>query len=615
MALLVIWPCLVHMERLKTGLENQPWFPDTAVQEDFFQYAKSMALVFLALWMAAALTDRILLGRMGRLPLRRTWPLLLYGGLAAASSLCSRYPDFCFTAVTEQCETLWVILAYLVVFAYFYHTVRYGNGEALLVRYLLAGAGVQSAIGISQLLGCDFWSTAAGRFLILLGRDTAGLEFAFAEKEGNQVYLSFYNPNYAAVYLALVLPVAIYALRYLEKRWERASVSVLILALLACLWGTGSKAGILTIVILALAAGFFLISGWRKRILLALAFLLGAASYMAVSLLLPGDSFGERVFHNILPEEKHYSLQSVDPGLDQVEITFSGKTYVLRLDSEGGRTWFSVLNQKGKTVPLDYDEETGRFSIASKNYQLEFSAWKDGEESHIMMYRLGIPWEFVKKDADSPYEYVTLFGKTDVPVNAPYAFGKGYERAFSDRVYLWSRTVPLLPDYLLLGSGPDTFALVFPQNDYVTRANIGIDMMTQVITRPHSFYLQTAVQTGVLSLEALLLFFIRFLYGGSRLVRAKIGRENGLLAALLLSVAGYLIMGISNDSLVVTAPIFWALLGAGFGIAEKNSCVLTGKNCVPGGKKTRAWTGKNRFIGGKKNRAPAGKNRVFGGEK
>lgn len=33
--------------------------------------------------------------------------------------------------------------------------------------------------------------------------------------------------------------------------------------------------------------------------------------------------------------------------------------------------------------------------------------------------------------------------------------------------------------------------------------------------------------------------------------------------ALAFSVAGYLIMGLVNDSMTVTAPIFWVLLGVG----------------------------------------------------
>ena len=33
--------------------------------------------------------------------------------------------------------------------------------------------------------------------------------------------------------------------------------------------------------------------------------------------------------------------------------------------------------------------------------------------------------------------------------------------------------------------------------------------------------------------------------------------------AFAFSVAGYLIMGLVNDSMTVTAPIFWVLLGVG----------------------------------------------------
>ncbi len=291
--------------------------------------------------------------------------------------------------------------------------------------------------------------------------------------------------------------------------------------------------------------------------------------------MLPGNSFGEKILENAMPEQKHYRLQEVRPGQDEVTILYNNETYCMKLESDGNKTWFSITDEKGQPYELVRREEDGRFKLKEKSYKtLSFEAYRYGEEYHLVMYQKNIPWEFVKKNQDSPYTYVTLFGKEDIPLNAPYAFGKGYERAFSDRFYLWSRTVPLLKKYMLWGSGPNTFALVFPQNDYVTRANIGLDMMTQIISRPHSLYLQTAVQTGFLSLILFMIMTGQYVYQAARMLKGQENRAHQCSsifqnAPFLLSVSAYLIMGAVNDSLVVTAPIFWALFGAGYGLFQK----------------------------------------------
>ena len=42
---------------------------------------------------------------------------------------------------------------------------------------------------------------------------------------------------------------------------------------------------------------------------------------------------------------------------------------------------------------------------------------------------------------------------------------KGKELIGSMRGYIWSRTIPILPHYLVLGAGPDCFLYEFPQDD------------------------------------------------------------------------------------------------------------------------------------------------------
>ena len=119
---------------------------------------------------------------------------------------------------------------------------------------------------------------------------------------------------------------------------------------------------------------------------------------------------------------------------------------------------------------------------------------------------------------------------------------------------------------------------------------IACDINT-IYDKPHDLYLQTGINTGVLSLIAQLgIFFFYFrdslktgfgLKQGGRSPEAasggagaQEGASRSAVSALgilpyaamgcFLGVAGYLTVGLFNDSSVSTAPYFYAVLGLGF---------------------------------------------------
>ena len=72
---------------------------------------------------------------------------------------------------------------------------------------------------------------------------------------------------------------------------------------------------------------------------------------------------------------------------------------------------------------------------------------------------------FTNQQVPGNYKYINSVGKLDECVIAANVF-PGYEHLASGRGYVWGRTIPLFARYFLVGSGPDTFAIEFPQNDY-----------------------------------------------------------------------------------------------------------------------------------------------------
>jgi hypothetical protein len=152
---------------------------------------------------------------------------------------------------------------------------------------------------------------------------------------------------------------------------------------------------------------------------------------------------------------------------------------------------------------------------------------------------------------------------------------EGYERIGSSRGYIWSRTIPLLVNNNLFGYGPDTYALVFPQNDVFGKALAFSDPWI-IVDKPHNMYLQIGVNTGVISLLAFTaLYLIYFIQSVLLYFKGKLDsfmKVSG--AAFLLATFAYMITGFFNDSVVSVAPVFWVLLGSGIGINIKNKADL-----------------------------------------
>lgn len=115
----------------------------------------------------------------------------------------------------------------------------------------------------------------------------------------------------------------------------------------------------------------------------------------------------------------------------------------------------------------------------------------------------------------------------------------------SGRTYMWKESLPSLQ---LLGRGPATFVLDFPQWKIAEKIAAGLPVNT-VIDRPHNILIQIAHATGILSLipMSLIVFFA---------LKKDTPYRYGII--------GFLICAMFTDSMVGVTPIFCILLGMNY---------------------------------------------------
>ncbi len=119
------------------------------------------------------------------------------------------------------------------------------------------------------------------------------------------------------------------------------------------------------------------------------------------------------------------------------------------------------------------------------------------------------------------------------------------------RIFLWKRTIPLIPEFPLIGSGPDTFAIRFMAKYTQDIAAIGPLTINDTAA---NVYLTMAINTGIIGL----LTYLSFIFFN---LKEGIKKMNGYSAILLIAIICFLIQDFFNLWLVIVTPIFWLLLG------------------------------------------------------
>ncbi|MDR7077905.1 putative inorganic carbon (HCO3(-)) transporter [Neobacillus niacini] len=129
-------------------------------------------------------------------------------------------------------------------------------------------------------------------------------------------------------------------------------------------------------------------------------------------------------------------------------------------------------------------------------------------------------------------------------------------REGSSRLYIWEKSLPLVKEYFWVGSGPDSFEFVYPNN----KKNMEF-LSNSIVDKAHNEYLQIAITLGTPALLSYLSFLYLILRRAFQAVKLAEGNEKVLIYGLIATIIGYLVQAFFNISTVPVAPIFWSILG------------------------------------------------------
>ncbi|MBS6559190.1 MAG: O-antigen ligase family protein [Clostridiales bacterium] len=564
---MAIIPLIVHQKIVPTRLEQYEWFSASESSMDFFLYYKSVWIIVMAVIILGILCVQLIQKKEHQKITIYMIPIGIYGLLVILSMIFSENRTLSIHGTMEQFESGFVLLGYLIFLYYAYLFVDTEDKARFLIKAWAVSIAILCILGLLQVLGHDFFATDFGKKLILLKEYWNNLDDVSFTFGVNRIYLTLYNPNYVGVYATIAIPILVAFISFTKNFVGKVIYGILTVGMLICIVGSQSKTAFLSLAVVIILA----IIIFRKRILAQWKFVIPGIIVLAIVFFVFDASIGHDYTDRIKAAFKTLTQsQTSEPAVtkvdmldDEIVIHYLNNPLHISYTRNGDSFSIQVLDDTGDGISVSQQENN--IVLQDERFTgVTITPILIGEQYGIQIVIGGHTWYFTNeaKDGDSSYYFYTPYGKWD-KVNNPEVFEMN-ENIFSGRGYIWSRTIPLLKENIFIGTGPDTYTIEFPQDDYVGLENYGYK--GSIMTKPHNMYLQIGVQTGVISLIAFLVFYIMYFVQSIRIyIKGKFDTYASQLGVgIFLASIGYMIAGITNDSTITVAPIFWILMGVGF---------------------------------------------------
>jgi len=576
--ILALLPMVLRLYHGNSGYAGYPWNSFDDSYADLFLHGK-MVLFLLLAGVLLVLTvyrliktekierTKVLLGFL---------PLLLYGALVVASAVGSEHKTIAVYGGMDAKEPLFVLLGYVVVALYAYLTIETEDDIRALLTAALAGGTGMALLGVLQAVGAD---PLLNRSIQILMAGKSYIEengtFVLAFPEG-MAYGTLYNPNYVGTYVAMYVPLLWAGIGIYKEIWKKAVCGVSVLGLLVMLVASRSRTGVLAVAIVVLVAVVFL-----GRVLVKRWYIVLPGMLLVIGAFVLFDAGNDFLMVNRFKELVELSpsadpVQGVDTTGEGVRVLYKDTEFTVQMPEDGNEVIYTAFEgSEEKPVMYSEDKSYGYFTLTNGD-EIAIQTAVYEEKYAFGLVINGRNFYFTNRLVKDDYKYINEIGRLD-ECTIPENVFPGYETVGSGRGYVFGRTIPLLKKYIFTGSGPDAFAVAFPQNDYVGRYRCGFDDV--IFTRPHNFYLQTAIQTGVVSLVAFLVFYaLYFIDSCKKYCFRKFERaEEKAGFALFLCTIGFMAAGLANDSLITVTPVFYVLLGAGMAVNKNLNVKRKGK--------------------------------------
>lgn len=502
------------------------------------------------------------------------------------SSIFSKYKEEAFWGIFDRAEGFVTIACYIILFIYSIYTFKTTENYKYIIIPILIIVSINAFLGIFQYIGQDLIKTSLAKSIVVPSEYQKLYGNLSPLVKEHTIYGTLFSYNYMGSLVAIVLPILLcYTIFEDDVMYKILSFIGTILSLWL-LFGSSARSGIVGV---SGAAILGIVLFWKrvirhKKILFigtgCLIVLIIAVSFISKGALLKRIPSLATDALSIFTNTKDFDYTNSTPVKDikyvdsTTEIVLPNNTDTLKITYENGTPVFknsqdAIISYtlQGKVLTTD-NEAFRKFTFAFGKLD------KNSIIADSLMLSIDNQPRFLFKLNDSKvFQLLDMSTKKIIDLQYPETFGfNGKEKLGSSRGYIWSRSIPLIKNTLILGTGPDTFVFDFPQGDLIGKY-YAYDTPNIVVDKAHNLYLQMAVNYGVIALLGFLVMVIIYIVDSIKLYAFKDNYEESsqmLGAATCLGVVGYLFAGMFNDSAVSMAPVFWIVFGVGIALNFMN---------------------------------------------
>ena len=543
----------VRCRIVPTGYDGFFWYAEGEYTGDLYAYFRMQVFTVLTAVFAAYMIFLLATGNVKLYKHKVYIPMIVYVVMVIVSYLLSEYKNIALFGAIGKYEGTLTLICYMLILFYTMHAIRSENSVKLVLKCFGIACLVLGLWGILQVTGMRLDQLPEALYIPASMR---GYVDPFQDMQTTAVNWFFTNQNYASFFL--IFPVCLFGMACIgtEDKKKKILWAALTGLMLFCLWQASSLGGMVglaaSVVAALLIAGGKNIAKWGKSLgILALAAVVSIGASLPVIM-------GE-----------------VKSGVGQNELTVEGDLQFAKIDhiiTDGADIVFSFAGEE-----IRIETEKDELKEVQENPYLQASAYTD----------VGTGYTIIEaKTANKTWPFAVVDGQTyfvseaGEPILLDKVDSMGFENSqefATNRGYIWSRTLPLVKETVLFGKGADTFAIYFPQNDYAGKYNIGYytDDYNAQYDKPHNMYLGWAVNTGVISMVAMIVVFLLYLAESVKVYRKHTyeGVMDHIGMGIFIAVVGFMVSGLVNDTTIQMMPLVYVFMGMGFAINRmlKNS--------------------------------------------
>jgi hypothetical protein len=541
----------------------------TICNNDYFSYYKANLILIATVLSVLAVYRKFLVKK----PILKQYSifilLAIFGACNILSALFSGFMRLSFIGAPDRYEGANIWVAYCVIaFCTAILIDQEDRLKAIVNAFLFSIFGV-CVIGGLQAFGLNLLSSKVGRILITLFSAEHDIHMGL----DSRIYSTLYNANVMGTFTAMAFVMELTLMIFEENKRRKIGLSLLSALVFLNLLCNYSRLAYLGAIV---GSVIIIIIGYKTIIKHPIHSIMMLVTYLSIAICINIYSDGmlsgrvySLVYEASTVNNEKDDLEDIVMDKEAIKLVFSDQEFNMVYNTQTQRLDF--FDKNNMPIAYIYDKETSEVIFEQQDYKEYQLFFRDNGVINLtargfkMTFRY-IEDHFVFADTNRLIDYKA----EDISYRAEkWFFGLDIsDQAGSGRGYIWSRTVPLLKKAMFLGYGPDTFALHFPQQDYVAKLKTrGIGL--SIVDKPHNMYLQIAMGSGVISLVVFLIFvgiYTITLFLSCVRYFNKNNHYNcyAIVALMSLSaVIAYLVSTLFNDSTVSTAGYFWVMIGLG----------------------------------------------------